>query len=52
MLGDQHPDTVQCKKNVEAILDAQGKDLKPGDRRNRAVKSLDATRLRATFTGL
>jgi hypothetical protein len=36
---------------VAANLDAQDKDLEAQDRRLRAVKSLDATRLRVGFTG-
>ena len=52
MLTDDHPTTASSYNNVAANLDAQGKDLEAQGRRLRAVKSLDAARLRVEFTVL
>jgi tetratricopeptide (TPR) repeat protein len=51
-LGEVHPDTAQVTKNMAANHDAQDNDLEARDRRLRAVRSLDAARLRVAFTGL
>jgi hypothetical protein len=51
-LTDDHPVTARSYGSVASNLAAQGKDLESRDRRLRAVKSLDAVRHRAAFTGL
>ena len=52
LLTDDHPDTAGSYNNLAANLNAQGKYLEARDRWLRAVKSLDAARLRVAFTGL
>ncbi|MFI5455884.1 MAG: tetratricopeptide repeat protein [Isosphaerales bacterium] len=52
LLTDDHPDTANSYNNVAVNLDAQGKYLAARDQWLRAVKSLDAARLRVAFTGL
>ena len=52
LLTDDHPDTADSYNNLAANLNAQGKYLEARDRWLRAVKSLDAARLRVAFTGL
>ena len=52
LLTDDHPDTARSYNNLAANLNAQGKYLEARDRWLRAVKSLDAARLRVAFTGL
>ena len=52
LLTDDHPDTANGYNNVAYNLNAQGKYLEARDRWLRAVKSLDAARLRVAFTGL
>ena len=52
LLTDDHPDTAISYNNLAANLNAQGKYLEARDRWLRAVKSLDAARLRVAFTGL
>ena len=52
LLTDDHPDTASSYNNLAANLNAQGKYLEARDRWLRAVKSLDAARLRVAFTGL
>ncbi len=51
-LGDAHPDTASSYNNVAVNLDAQGKYVEAKDQWLRAVKSLDAARLRVAFAGL
>ena len=52
LLTDDHPDTASSYNNLAANLNAQGKYLEARDQWLRAVKSLDAARLRVAFTGL
>jgi tetratricopeptide (TPR) repeat protein len=52
LLGDEHPDTALSYHNLAANLDAQGNYPDARDQWRRAVKSLDAARLRVGFTGL
>ena len=52
LLTDDHPDTARSYNNLAANLNAQGKYLEARDQWLRAVKSLDAARLRVAFTGL
>jgi tetratricopeptide (TPR) repeat protein len=52
LLTDDHPETAVSFNNLAATLNAQGKYLEAKDQWRRAVKSLDAARLRIAFTGL
>jgi tetratricopeptide (TPR) repeat protein len=52
LLTDDHPETAVSYNNLAATLNAQGKYLEAKDQWQRAVKSLDAARLRIAFTGL
>jgi tetratricopeptide (TPR) repeat protein len=52
LLTDNHPDTARSYNNVAANLNAQGKYAEAKSRWMGAVKSLDAARLFAAFTGL
>jgi len=52
LLTDDHPQTAESYSNLAYNLSAQGKYLEARDRRLSAVKSLDAARLSAAFTGL
>jgi len=52
LLTDDHPETADSYNRLAANLNAQGKYLEARDRWLRAVKSLDAARLRIAFTGL
>src|SRR5208337_178636 len=52
LLTDDHPHTAQSYSNRAANLNGQGKYLEARDRWLSAVKSLDAARLRVSFTGL
>ncbi len=52
LLSDDHPDTASSYNNLAVNLDAQGKYVEAKDQWLRAVKSLDAARLRIAFAGL
>jgi len=52
LLTDDHPRTATSYNSMAANLNAQGKYLQARDRWLRAVKSLDAARLRVAFSGL
>jgi CHAT domain-containing protein len=52
LLTDDHPLTASSYDNLAANLYAQGKFVEARDQWLRAVKSLDAARLRVAFTGL
>ncbi len=52
LLTDDHPDTAQSYTALAGALAGQGKYAEARDRWLRAVKSLDAARLRVAFTGL
>ncbi len=52
LLTDDHPDTTQSYDNLAANLKAQGKYLEAKDQWLAAVKSQDAARLQAVFSGL
>jgi tetratricopeptide (TPR) repeat protein len=52
LLSEEHLDTAICYRNLASTLNAQGKYVEARDRWQRAVKSLDAVRLRVAFTGL
>jgi len=52
LLTDDHPNTAGSYHNLASNLNAQGKYLEARDQWLRAVKSLDAARLRVAFTGL
>ncbi len=52
LLTDDHPRTASSYHNLALNLAAQGKYLEARDLWLRAVKSLDAARLRVAFTGL
>jgi tetratricopeptide (TPR) repeat protein len=52
LLTDDHPDTARSYSNLAGNLKAQGKYVDARDRWLRAVKSLDAARLRVAFAGL
>jgi len=52
MLTEVHRDTASSYYNLAADLHAQGKYVEARDQLLRAVKSLDAARLRIAFTGL
>jgi tetratricopeptide (TPR) repeat protein len=52
LLTDDHPDTASSYNNLAKNLNAQGRYLEARDRWLRAVKSLDAARLRVASTGL
>jgi len=49
---DNHPDTARSYNNMAANVNAQGKYAEAKSRWMSAVKSLDAARLLAAFTGL
>ncbi|MFI5457788.1 MAG: tetratricopeptide repeat protein [Isosphaerales bacterium] len=52
LLTDEHPYTAACYNKLASNLNAQRKYAQARDRWLRAVKSLDAARLRIAFTGL
>ena len=52
LLADDHPQTANSYHNLASNLHAQGRYAEARDRWLRAVKSLDAARLRAAFAGL
>jgi tetratricopeptide (TPR) repeat protein len=52
LLGDDHIETALTCGNLATNLASQGKYLEARDRWLRAVKGLDAARLRIAFTGL
>jgi tetratricopeptide (TPR) repeat protein len=52
LLGDDHPLTANSYGNLAVNLNAQGKYLEARDQWLRAVRSLDAARLRIAFTGV
>ncbi len=51
LLTDDHPITASIYNSLAANLNAQGKYAEAKDRWERAVRSLEAARLRGTYLG-
>ena len=51
LLTDEHPSTAQSASNLAGNLNAQAKYVEARDQWLRAVKILDAARLRVAFRG-